>query len=273
LGLVEEVLSMELSRRDGARGLLFTVLGEFVLPAGGVAWTSAFIEVFGRLGIEEKAARQALARTAADGWIAPCRDGRRTSWALTEDGRRLLIEGTARIYSFTGSQQDWDGRWLLVLARLPESARPGRHLLRTRLSWAGLGSPSPGVWLSPHVTRRDEVMSVLADAGVTDGQIFVATHDGSGSLASLVRAAWDLAAIEARYEAFLASFAAESAADPLVKVTELVHAWRRFPSVDPGLPRELLPERWSGERAAEQFGDRHARWSPGAAGAWALLNE
>ena len=45
-----------LSRRHeagavSARGLLFTVLGEFVLPTGGSAWTSAFIEVFGRLGL------------------------------------------------------------------------------------------------------------------------------------------------------------------------------------------------------------------------------
>ena len=38
---------------ESARGLLFTVLGEFVLPAGGSAWTSAFIDVLGRLGVEE----------------------------------------------------------------------------------------------------------------------------------------------------------------------------------------------------------------------------
>src|SRR6202522_876460 len=94
----------ELSRRhaagaESARGLLFTVLGEFVLPAGGSAWTSAFIAVFARLGVEEKAARQALARTAADGWIEPARSGRRTQWQLTSEGTRLLTEGTERIYA------------------------------------------------------------------------------------------------------------------------------------------------------------------------------
>ena len=35
---------------DSARSVLFTVLGELVLPTGGEAWTSAFIDVFGRLG-------------------------------------------------------------------------------------------------------------------------------------------------------------------------------------------------------------------------------
>src|SRR5215475_14824014 len=147
-----------LSRRHAAgagsaRGLLFTVLGEFVLPAGGSAWTSAFIEVFARLGVEEKAIRQALARTGADGWIRPERHGRRTRWRLTPDGERLLTDGTSRIYAFAGSQRDWDESWLLVLARVPESDRTARHLLRTRLSWAGLSCPAPGVWITTRTER------------------------------------------------------------------------------------------------------------------------
>lgn len=264
---------MRLTDKSSARGLLFTVLGEFVLPAGGSAWTSAFIAAFTRLGIEEKATRQALARTAADGWIAPSRSGRRTLWRLTSSGERLLGEGTARIYSFTGSQRDWDGYWLLVLARVPESDRSARHLLRTRLGWAGLGSPAPGVWITTHVSRRDEVARVLAEAGVADGQIFVARHDGGGSLATLVRQAWDLTAIEGRYEAFIAVYgSAMPAADPLVRLVELVHAWRGFPSVDPGLPPELLPAQWSGERAAKLFAARHAEWSADAVAEWNGLN-
>src|SRR3954453_15226855 len=76
-----------LSRRhaggaESARGLLLTVLGELVLPTGGSALTAAFIDVLGRLGVEEKATRQALMRTAADGWLASERQGRRTVWTL-----------------------------------------------------------------------------------------------------------------------------------------------------------------------------------------------
>jgi phenylacetic acid degradation operon negative regulatory protein len=267
-----------LSRRHAAgaasaRGLLFTVLGEFVLPTGGSAWTSAFIEVFGRLGVEEKAIRQALARTAADGWIRPERHGRRTRWWLTPEGDRLLTEGTERIYAFTGSQRDWDGCWLLVVARVPETDRPARHLLRTRLSWAGLGSPAPGVWITTHTGRLAEVERVLAQAGVADGQIFTAEHRGGGPLAALVAQAWELPAIEARYEEFLAEFASSAATDPLTRLIELVHAWRRFPSLDPGLPPRLLPARWNGARAAKLFAARHARWSPEAVMQWIRLNK
>jgi phenylacetic acid degradation operon negative regulatory protein len=270
--------SPALSRRHAAgavsaRGLLFTVLGEFVLPTGGSAWTSAFIEVFARLGVEEKAIRQALARTAADGWISPERHGRRTRWRLTPDGDRLLTDGTKRIYAFAGSQRDWDGSWLLVLARVPESDRPARHLLRTRLSWAGLGSPAPGVWITTHAERADEVEQVLRQAGVTDGQVFVATRRGGGELAALVGQAWDLPSIEQSYGEFLAEFAPQPAADPLTRLIELVHAWRRFPSIDPGLPARLLPARWSGARAARLFAARHAKWSPDAVMQWIRLNK
>jgi phenylacetic acid degradation operon negative regulatory protein len=267
-----------LSRRhaagaESARGLLFTVLGEFVLPTGGSAWTSAFIETFSRLGVEEKAIRQALARTAADGWIRPERHGRRTRWWLTPEADRLLTEGTERIYAFAGSQPTWDGSWLLVLARVPENDRPARHVLRTRLSWAGLGSPAPGVWITTHTERRDEVEQVLRHAGVSDGQIFVAEHRGGGKLAALVGQAWDLPAIEQRYEEFLAEFALASTRDPLIRLTELVHSWRRFPSVDPGLPAQLLPAGWSGARAAKLFAARHAKWSADAVMQWIRLNK
>lgn len=270
---------------ESARGLLFTVLGEFVLPSGAAAWTSSFINVFARMGVEEKAARQALMRTAADGWLKAERAGRRTLWHLTPAAERLLTEGTERIYGFTAAAEQWDGRWLLILARAPETDRPARHLLRTRLSWAGFGSPAPGVWISPHAGRLAEAEHALAEAGLfADAQIFIAEHhqgrlDGQqgGWLADMVRQAWDLDALEERYEAFIAEFATwddgAAVTDPLVRVAELVHAWRRFPWTDPALPASLLPAHWSGAGAARLFARLHARWSADASAEWRLLDQ
>jgi DNA-binding transcriptional regulator PaaX len=97
-----------LRRRDTvgaalARSLLLTVLGEYVLPSARPVWTSALVRVMAGLGVEETSARQALARTAADGWVAPSRDGRRVWWGLTAPGRRLLTDGAERIYSFAAA--------------------------------------------------------------------------------------------------------------------------------------------------------------------------
>ena len=206
---------------DSARSVLFTVLGELVLRTGGAAWTSAFIDVFGRLGVEEKAARQALMRTAADNWLSSERVGRRTVWRLTPVAMRLLRDGTERIFGFTAVAVDWDGRWTIVIARTPETERAARHVLRTRLRWAGFGNVMPGVWLSPRSDRGGEV--------------------------------------------------APLSPDPLVRVIDLVHAWRRFPWIDPGLPAQFLPAPWRGTAAAALFARLHAEWSGDAIAEWKQL--
>jgi phenylacetic acid degradation operon negative regulatory protein len=273
------VSAQALSRRHAAgapsaRGLLLTLLGEFVLPGDGTAWTSAVLAVFGRLGIEEKTTRQALMRTAAAGWLEADRHGRRTKWRLTGSARRLLSDGAERIYSFAGPAPDWDGRWLLVAARIPDRERRARHVVRTRLSWAGFGSLGAGLWISPHADREAEAMGVLRDAGVAqDAHVFVARRAGQDDARAMVAQAWDLSAVEDAYERFIGEFGGSEPADVLVRQIELVHGWRRFPSIDPALPRELLPARWRGLEAARLFADRHERWSADARAEWKRLSD
>jgi phenylacetic acid degradation operon negative regulatory protein len=256
---------------DSARSVLFTVLGELVLPTGGEAWTSAFIDVFGRLRVEEKAARQALMRTAADGWLSSERVGRRTVWRLTPAAERLLRDGTERIFGFTAVAADWDGRWTIVIARTPETERAARHVLRTRLRWAGFGHVMPGVWLSPRRDRGEEVRQILAEAGLPDGYLFTAEHQGGSPLAAMVGHAWDLDDLAREYDEFIAAFSGSVSAHPLVRVIDLVHAWRRFPWIDPGLPAQFLPAPWSGSTAAGLFARRHAQWSGEALAEWKRL--
>jgi phenylacetic acid degradation operon negative regulatory protein len=259
---------------DSARSVLFTVLGELVLPTGGQAWTSAFIDVFGRLGVEEKAARQALMRTAADGWLTSERVGRRTVWRLTPAAERLLRDGTERIFGFTAVAADWDGRWTIVIARAPETERAARHLLRTRLRWAGFGTVMPGVWLSPRSDRDGEVRQILDEARLPDSYLFTAEHQGGSSLAAMVGHAWDLAELAREYDEFTEAFRGDVipiSPDPLVRVIDLVHAWRRFPWIDPGLPAEFLPAPWSGATAADLFARRHAEWAGEALAVWKHL--
>jgi phenylacetic acid degradation operon negative regulatory protein len=267
-----------LSRRHeagagSARGLLFTLLGELVLPSDGAAWTSAVLAAFDRLGVAEKATRQALMRTSNAGWLQAEKVGRRTRWLLTPAARNLLSDGAKRIYAF-GPTATWDGQWVLAQVRIPEADRRARHVVRTRLAWAGFGSLGPGLWISPHPQREREAVRVLTDAGVAgDAHVFVARRTGLADTRAMVAAAWDLPAVEVEYEQFVADFRApEVPGDVLLRQLELVHAWRRFPALDPSLPRELLPPRWTGIRAAELFADRHERWRPAAHREWQRLN-
>jgi phenylacetic acid degradation operon negative regulatory protein len=258
---------------DSTRSLLFTVLGELVLPSGGVAWTSAFIDLLARFGVEEKASRQTLMRTAGDGWLHRQRVGRRTCWRISDSAEDVLTAGTERIFGFTGAQRDWDGRWLFVLARVADSERSARHLLRSRLAWAGFGSPSPGLWISTYPDRADEVERVLRGAGLhEESHVFTAEHTAGGKPADLVGQAWDLGGIEQSYQEFIDTYSGPSEQDALTRLVELVHAWRRFPSIDPALPLELLPPNWIGVQAARLFQKQHAAVSAGARAEWQRLN-
>jgi len=250
-----------------ARSLLVTVLGEVVLPSGSPVWTQTVVDVLGLVGVEEKSARQALARTAADGMLVSERVGRRVRWDLTPWGRQLLTEGAARIYGHGRARPEWDGRWLVVVASVPEQQRARRHRLRTRLAWAGLGSPAAGMWVSPDTGRLDEVRDVLGEVGPADAHVITGAYHGGLSAAELARRAWDLGDLEARYEEFVERFADLAPADDaatLAAQIRLVDAWRRFPFLDPGLPHALLPGAWVGHRAAEVFHGRHDAWAAGA---------
>lgn len=258
-----------------ARSLLLTVMGEFVLPSGERPWTSTLLHVVAGLGVEEKSARQALSRLAADGWLTAVRAGRRARWELTRHGRDLLAEGAERIYSFGADHGPWDGRWLVLLVTVPESRRRERHQVRTRLTWAGFGSPLPGVWVSPHPAREAEAKQVIEQLGLTaEAFSFTGPYAGIGTQRSLVEQAWHLGDLAARYRAFLAEFEdlRPAPGDPiLLAQVRLVHEWRRFPLADPGLPRELLPGGWAGLRAAEIFADLHERWQDPSRAQWAQL--
>ena len=269
-----------LSRRrelgaTSARSLLLTVLGEFVLPSDDAVWTQVLLDVLGGLGVESKSARQALARTAAEGLLESDRAGRRVRWSLTPAGRRLLTDGAARIYGFGASDRTWDGRWLVLLISVPESRRALRHRLRTRLAWAGLGSPASGVWVSPDPRKQDEVADVVTDLELTEvTSSFVGQFGAIGTEREFVAQAWDLAEVEAAYEDFLGTFTdagPEEGAETLAHQIHLVHAWRRFPFLDPQLPGALLPSDWAGARASTLFTTLHSRWERPARQHWQKL--
>lgn len=260
-----------------ARSLLLTVLGEFVHPRSETVWTATLLAALGALGVEEKSARQALTRTASEDLLTSSRHGRRVLWELTPDGAALLEEGTRRIYGFMRERHPWDGSWLVLSVPIPETQRQLRHRLRTRLTWLGLGSPTPGLWVTPDATKARGVHEAVRELGL-EGQAFawIGPASGIGDESRLLADAWDLADVEDRYLAFLEDFEGRRADTPteaFVAQVEMVQEWRRFPFLDPDLPGELLDHDWPGPRAAAVFHDRHARWHRLAQAEWDRMDQ
>jgi phenylacetic acid degradation operon negative regulatory protein len=255
-----------------ARSLLLTVLGEFVYPRGRAVWTSTLLRALGELGVEEKSARQAISRAAAEGLLSSERAGRRVRWSLTDPGVALLREGTQRIYSFMQEEPEWDGRWLLVSVAVPEAQRQLRHRLRTQLTWLGMGSPVPGLWVVPDAEKEDAVAQVLGELGLRSKAFAWVGHWAPiGDKGALISAAWSLDEIEEEYRTFANTFSllrTSTATEAFIAQVHLVQAWRRFPFLDPALPSRLLDHDWPGSAASELFRDRHEHWRETAQRRW-----
>ena len=250
---------------SSARALLLTILGEFVLPHDGAIWTSTVVRTLATLGVDERNARQAIARLAERGTVRAERQGRRARWHVTPAGTRLLTDGTKRIYEFGAGSDTWDERWLVVLCSVPEGQRAKRHQLRKQLEFAGFGFVAPGVAISPHLEREGAAGAVLGELDLLpQAAVFRAEAGALVSTDELLGRAWDLDGLAAGYVAFVEEFGDRAATEPegrFAALVELVHAWRRFPFVDPEIPHRLLPESWPSHRAKRLFDTLHDRWS------------
>lgn len=273
---MEETGRQRETAAPSARSILLTMLGEFVLPRGGGVWTGTLVNALAVLGVEAKAARQALARTASEELLTSTRHGRRVRWQLTDAGTALLTEGTERIYGFMRSPHAWDGQWLVLTVAVPESQRQLRHRLRTRLTWLGLGSPSPGLWIVPDTGKQPAVRTVIDELDLGERAFaWAGSAAGIGDAPKLLKAAWDLDDVEKRYLAFIDQLDAVTVPTgeaAFVQQVHLIQDWRRFPFLDPDLPVELLDHDWPGPRAAAAFHDRRNRWHRRAQEYWDRLD-
>jgi phenylacetic acid degradation operon negative regulatory protein len=273
-----------------ARSALFTLLGDVVRPGGGEAWLTPLTEAMVALGFTAQATRTALHRMTNQGWVEPRRVGRYAAYRLTGKGADRLREAAERIYRLEATQ--WDGRWHLLLADLTDVPPPSPAALSLRsadagasaargelartLRWMGFGSLPGGIWVSPH-DHGEQLEALLTAAGVRQSALSFVSHGAvAGKITQadrrIVTQAWDLGQLRVAHAAFLERWVdQEPPHDPrqaFATRIRLVHDWRSFLFLDPGLPGPLLPDDWLGQRAATCFHDLYARLAPQAQAWW-----
>ncbi|WP_330333220.1 PaaX family transcriptional regulator [Streptomyces sp. NBC_00536] len=261
------------------RSLIVTFYGAYGRTFDGPVPVSALIRLLGAAGVDAPAVRSSVSRLKRRGFILPARgaDGA-AAYDLSEEARQLLADGDRRIYAAAapGEAAASGGEWLLAVFSVPEEERHKRHLLRSRLARLGFGTAAPGVWIAP-ATLYDETRHTLERLQLTPYvDLFRGAHLGFAATAEAVSRWWDLAALAKQHEEFLGLHGPvlrgwQSGAEPTPEQAYrdyllALDSWRRLPYADPGLPPELLPADWPGERAAAVFAALHSRlWERGAA--------
>jgi phenylacetic acid degradation operon negative regulatory protein len=258
-----------LAERQVARpnSFIFTLYGDMVsrLAGDGSLWIGALIRLMSAFGVSPAAVRQAVSRMSRQGWLAARRQGNRAYYKVTERGRRRIEELSPRIY---GPVIEWDGRWRLLTYAIGEAHRKRRERLRQELSALGWAQLSPNAWISPSDTIVAARDAARATATLDAVNLFTSEYRGPRGDRELLERCWDVAAIAAAYREFIDRYRPRlnrerqlnDLGDEAAFVDRLwlVHDYRKFAYLDPGLPSELLPAHWPGTSAAALFREYYA---------------
>lgn len=247
--------------------LVMTFLGAYVMPRDRLVWSGGLVTLLGDFGFSTGASRVALARMVRRGGLERLRNGRLVSYRPTDRTVALLEEGDRRIFSL-GREPHRAELWTALWHAIPQERRLERARLARRLRFLGFGSVQDGMWISPH-DREQEVVALIDELQVGGYAGVMVGRPAAGlDFRALVSRAWDLDALDKRYRAFIDDFSRSAdgrdAHSAFLLRTRLVHAFRRFPALDPELPDELMRAPRFRSDAVALFHRRYAALAPKA---------
>ncbi|KGA95666.1 PaaX family transcrtiptional regulator [Alkalihalobacillus alcalophilus ATCC 27647 = CGMCC 1.3604] len=250
------------------RSLMFTLYGEYIKHYGGEVWVGSLIQLMGKFGVSESSVRGAIFRMVQKNLLQVRKIGNKSYYSVTELGRRRIEDGVKRVY--TTQSQAWDGMWRILTYSFPEEKRELRNIIRKELNWTGFGVISNSTWVSPN-PLEEQVLEMIDTYKIHDHTFLmsagsIVSHDNE----SIIKKGWDLEKISSEYDGFIENLTPkfeelrEKALNNLltddecfIERTKLVHEYRKFLFQDPGFPRDLLPNNWSGSKARDLFWQTH----------------
>jgi phenylacetic acid degradation operon negative regulatory protein len=245
----------------GPQSILATLLGDYswqlvrdTLPS------SLFVELLRLFDIDAVHARVALERVAKKGLLDRVKVGRNVFYRLSRAASERRLARVGAVMRFGLDFEPWDGTWTMVLTSVPESQKELRAKLRAELAAQGFTPYYAAVWIRANQTAVPVGHQVIRDLGIEQGAVFTARYEPGSSMSVDPLSAFELDEVDARYRKFIAEFSSSKikfrklhGADALVLRTRLMDAWRTTIKLDPKLPEELLPKRFSRDRAREVF--------------------
>lgn len=246
------------------QSMIFTIYGDYIRHYGNKIWIGSLIRLLKEFGHNEQSVRVSVSRMMKQGWIESEKKGNKSYYFLTQRGKARMEEAAIRIFKL--APDDWDGKWRMLMYTIPEDKRQIRDELRKELLWSGFGSFSNGCWISPNNLEKEVKLLIEKYEIQAYTDFFVSSYRGPQADRTLVEKSWPLQEIEGKYQEFISTYSRNfivhqsmmskgqmTDAECFVERTKLVHEYRKFLFADPGLPKKLLPEIWTGHHAALLF--------------------
>lgn len=171
-------------------------------------------------------------------------------YRLTDEGFKDLAL-TFPLFRYL--HQKWDNIWRIMSYEIPEKKRELRDRLRREVASWGLGPWHRSFWLTPHpiIPQLSELISAEEKGYI---QAFESTH-AFGDQDILIEKVWGRSQLEKKYRRlFMKWHDILSKEDEKPKKMKLiVNEYVELLKIDPGLPKELLGDKWIGFEAITLF--------------------
>lgn len=263
---------MSSGRLVRTQSMIFTLMGDYFYHEGEFA-VRDIIKMMQTLGYTDQAVRSALSRMCSNNWLKNRRVGNKSYYCLTGKSKMLLDRGYHRIFFTYQRSYEWNGQWQILTYSIPEEKRNLRAKLRKELAWLGYGVLSYGCWISPY-DLSEEIRKIVVSLGISKNiQVFEASFLGYATEKELVAKCWNLNKTSKAYDIFYKKYYRRfqtlkrkltntghlEPAECFVERVLLIHEYRKFPFLDPGLPLRLLPDNWIGIKVAG-FVQNYREW-------------
>ena len=220
----------------------------------GLVSSSALIDAMRRLSVSEQVTRLTLSRMVERDYLERHRRGRRTCFAVTARGDRVLETNESRVRERLAdrARPHAENRWTLLSFSIPETRRRDRRAFRVKLGWSGFGALRDGVWIASGERDVGDIVEELGLQGCIDllvGEVRVPDPE------QMVSRVWRLDELRAGYDAFLARWdggrTPAEGRDQLGAEIMLVTEWRQLVRAYPDVPDRYLPGDWPVARCEE----------------------
>jgi phenylacetic acid degradation operon negative regulatory protein len=235
--------------------LIFTILGDYNLSKkNGAIRARSLVKLVGPFGFTNSAVRTTLHRLKREGLITSVNRG---SYTFSQETLLKFETAIRRVKEWRFGH--WDGKWRVVVYNFSEDNKALRNKIRRELKWLGFGALASSTWVSPN--PLEDVVNEMIEKYWKDGgkvYLFIAYFPQDPQI--IIRTCWNLSEIELKYKEFISKWIGLlnkidklSPAEAFVNKITILHEYRKFLHIDPGLPEELLPSDWIGYEAYKLF--------------------
>ena len=141
----------------------------------------------------------------------------------------------------------WDGVWRVLSYEIPEKKRDLRDRLRREVAGWGLGPWHRSFWITPHpiIENLKELVSQKEEEQYI--QAFEAKHV-FGDREVLIEKVWQKKSLDSSYRALFKKWheILSTEIDKVEKLKKVISEYINVLRIDPGLPKELVGEKWIG---------------------------